>query len=50
MNTMMEEWPKHHRISLYWAYETVLQSGVPLMHERIDFRYGHLGWLDISLS
>lgn len=41
---------KHHRISIYWTCEAVLQSGVSLMHEKIDFRYSHLGWFGISLN
>lgn len=39
---------KHHRILLYWTCEAVLQSEVLLMHEKIDFRYGHLVYHKIS--
>ncbi len=30
--------------------EAVLQSEIPLMHEKIDFRYGHFGGYGISLN
>lgn len=39
---------KHHRILLYWTCEAVLQSEVLLMHEKIDFRYGHLRSFGLS--
>ena len=38
----------HHRILLYWTCEAVLQSEVLLMHEKIDFRYGHLRSFGLS--